>query len=97
MTGHLASSPDPDGDLAPTLASEAPSTAGEADVPGMDLAVQVLSQQFPRVPLERVVGVLNHSQRVVLHATGTIDTDQAAALARLRLEILTERPAEPGR
>ena len=97
MTGHRASSPDPEGDLAPGRGSEGRSSAGEVDAASMDLAVQVLRQQFPWVPLEVVVGVLADSQSIVQHATGAFDTYQASALARLRLEILTERPAEPGR
>lgn len=67
--------------------------------PGMAGAVQALCREFPHAALETVLGLVTDSHRTVLSALGVPDATKALTLARLRLEVLTGRPAglvQPG-
>jgi hypothetical protein len=56
----------------------------------------VLLREFPEVPREAVVGLLTHSELVVLQSIGVPDVQRTAALARLRLEVRTGHPVRTG-
>jgi hypothetical protein len=71
--------------------------AGSAPLrPGLGGVADVLLREFPEVPREAVVGLLTHSELVVLQSIGVPDVQRTAALARLRLEVRTGHPARTG-
>lgn len=76
-----------------TAATNGSVAADPQHAPGMAGAVQTLSREFPHTALEMVVGLLTDSHRTVLRALGAPDPEKAVALARLRLEVRTGRPA----
>jgi hypothetical protein len=74
-----------------------PAPAGSAPPrPGLGGVAEELLREFPEVPREAVVGMLTHSELVVLASIGVPDVQRTAALARLRLEVRTGHPARTG-
>ncbi|MCP9270618.1 PAS domain-containing protein [Mycolicibacterium arenosum] len=52
-----------------------------------------LGREFPLLPAKEVLGVLAHSHSVVIDAQAESDIERSKQMARLRLEVLTGRPA----
>ena len=55
-----------------------------------------LGREFPLLPTREVLGVLVHSHSVVIDAQAESDIERSKQMARLRLEVLTGRPARRG-
>lgn len=71
-------------------------TATPSGLDNLQVATDALWRQFPDVPREAVLGILTHSQRVVIETLGAPDAERAEELARLRLETQAGHPPLPG-
>ena len=74
-----------------------PTDASGSAWPQVKASARRLWGQFPGLPYEAVVGVLAHSQRVVMAVAGRPDPERGRELAALRLELLAghRRPGRP--
>lgn len=61
--------------------------------PDLAALADLLERQFPDVAPQTVLGVLTHSEQVVLETIGAPDADRISDLARLRLEVRTGHAA----
>jgi hypothetical protein len=68
----------------------------ESQVSVLLSARSALWRQFPDLSREAVLGILTHSQRLVIETLGAPDAERAAELARLRLEARTGHPPLAG-
>lgn len=82
-------------DLTQALVSLPGPHAADGTAGPLSRAVDTLQRQFPGQAPEAVLGILTHSLRVLLEATGSIAVEKAVELARLRLEIQSCGPALP--
>jgi len=83
-------------DVTAVLSRADEDTTAASRLTGLQAATDALWRQFPDVPREAVLGVLTHSQRVVIETLGAPDLERASALARLRLEARTGHPPLAG-